>query len=183
MYTQPILPQGFLKIEFIDRETKQVVGQHTFKNLITNRGVLLFAQSAISNLPIVSHLAIGDGTGTGSIVNPEAANTGGTLLRNEIVRVPLDIVAFSLDDETTGGPLFKVGDRSNKIVVSGVINALQDEGFSFTEAALFGGPGANEKNGGDMFNWVTFSQVIKPGSVDTVISWIIVFPINGEYAS
>lgn len=177
MDTNVLSPEGYIKIEFKDVKTGTVLESFSFKNLITQRGSIMQAQSAIYGTPLISHLAIGSGVGTGTKAVPEPAKVTGLTLRNEFKRVAVDMLAFNTEDSVSGGKLLVDGNRSNKIIVSSIIGGTEN-GISFTEAALFGGIGANQPNGGDMFNWVTFPEVMKFGNIDTAISWTIVFPIK-----
>ena len=177
MFANTEMPKGFIKIEFKDTKTGKVLETYSFDNLITQRGSIMLAQAAIYGTPLVSHLAIGSGVGTGTSATPEPAKSTGLTLRKEIKRVQVDMVALNTEDTITGGALLVDGTRSNKIIVSSIIGGSEN-GISFTEAGLFGGVAATQPNSGDMFNWVTFPEVVKFGNIDTAISWTIVFPFK-----
>lgn len=151
------------------------------KNLRMRNSVLLIAEMFTASVGI-THLALGSGLGNGSLGLPQAPDENLSTLRQEFVRLPITSIAFN-DPDNLQGDTYTDGVRTNRILVStSVLAASAAE--QITEAALFGGTGAADTNGGTIFSMVTFPVLDNRAGgenpsapEDLSFDWVLKFPL------
>lgn len=151
-------------------------------NLRMRQSVLLIAQMFVAPSTGITHLALGSGLGNGSLGLPEAPSDLYSTLRGEFVRVPVTSVAYD-DVANVQGDTYSDGVRTNRILVHTLVGlAVSSE--QITEAALFGGTGAADANGGTMFSMVTFPVLDNRAGGDNPLApedltfdWVLKFPL------
>lgn len=137
----------------------------------------------------ITHLALGDGIGTGTLALPQAPNANRHLMFNEIHRLAVDSVVFD-DLLNEQGDTYSDGTRTNRVLVSTEVPLAQCSTL-ITEVALFGGAGASDPEGGTIFAWSTFPVIDnRDGGTDPEapkdlsFDWVLKFPlINAEEQS
>lgn len=155
-------------------------------NLRMRRSLLLITHRLIADTPGITHLALGNGVGNGTLALPQEPNTERSTIRGEFNRVAITSIDF--DDLTNlEGDTFSDGARSNRLLVETLV-PLEAASDLITEVALFGGAGADQADGGTIFAWSTFPVIDnREGGTDPEapkdlsFDWVLKFPlINPE---
>lgn len=152
------------------------------QNVRMRNAVLLIAERMISTNPSITHLALGNGLGNGTLALPQAADTERSTMRSEFNRVPITSIAF--DDLTNDqGDTYSDGVRTNRLLITTEV-PLEECSEQITEVALFGGTGASATDGGTIFAWSTFPVIDNrlggddpTAPNDLTFSWVLKFPL------
>ena len=144
--------------------------------------VLLMTQLLLEPAaPRITHLALGNGIGSGTLALPEAPNTDRQTMLSEFVRVPITTIAYD-DLENQQGDTYSDGSRSNRVLVHTEVPLAQASAL-ITEVALFGGYDADEDESGTIFAWSTFPVIDNRAGgddpeapKDLVFDWVLKFP-------
>lgn len=158
-----------------------LVGVHT--NVRMRRSVLLLAELLVNpTADRITHLALGNGIGNGTLALPQEPNTIRETMRQEFNRVPISGIVFD-DLENTEGDTFTDGERSNRVRISTTVQDIECANL-ITEIALFGGDGADQVNGGTIFAWSTFPVIDNrlggdnpEAPQDLFFDWVLKFPL------
>lgn len=146
-----------------------------FKNLIVNDCALLISELLKSNGSVagISHLAIGQGVGTGSLQLPTDPALTDHVLGDELFRKAVSISYNTDVDTITDGTRTNVLDITCTFGVDEPNPTEPATSSTLTEMGLFGGTGASSKDGGTMVNMKRFSVWNKPADALLTLTWRI----------
>jgi hypothetical protein len=142
-------------------------------NQIVNNASIL-AALAMKGDQHVTYMAVGTGNSSGSPVEEAVGQSG---LVAEAGRVPVTIEQYDQAHAETDTVFVTIGSTvyTNKIRISGEFGPSIANNTTVYELGLFGGPGADQANGGIMVSRKAFAGWLKPDNSYAQWYWILVF--------